>query len=95
VIDMCRTASRMRRDTLQEVVRLNIPNGEWFTASAILARLIDEPDLTWPSGHFGNHRYLPPSAASLAMKLRGCPFIESRPSSTKANATFEYRVVVS
>jgi len=29
------------------------------------------------------------------MKLRGCPFIESRPSSTKANATSEYRVVVS
>lgn len=78
--------SGMKRKNVLLVVRANIPEGEWMTASEI----VDFIHGRKTSGvmHL-DKKHFPPTACSLSQKLRGARGIERRMRGTLT----EYRVI--
>jgi len=78
--------SGMKRKNVLLVMRANLPEGEWMTASEIV-EFIHNREATGVK--YLHKTYFPPTACSLSQKLRGARGIERR----TRGRWMEYRVI--
>jgi len=78
--------SGMKRKNVLLVMRANLPEGEWMTASEIVEFI---HDMESTGVMYLDKKHFPPTACSLSQKLRGARGIERR----MRGPLTEYRVI--
>jgi hypothetical protein len=86
-------ASGMKRKNVLLVMRANLPEGEWMTASEIVEFIHDRESTGVRCLH---KKFFPPTGRSLSQKLRGARGIERRTRKRRSEGSgplTEYRVI--